>query len=172
MTLPADLAAPLAVAIAAGAELPDAELAAELLAVLDRELDRRGYVLATAAAIAKLEAATPSPAVVGGAVTFHELEAFAEELRRDRDLVERGLVRHSYRLRPIIAGAPQPAMLDVVATAIVAGRIVRLELPIGDLWGFRNRDDDVRRRAREAVDNLAGALADARLELREGTIAA
>lgn len=148
--------------------------AALALAAVDLELNARGWVLATRDALAGLEAkppAPPSPAVVGGAVRFRDVDPFAAELERDRDHVDRRIVRATFRARPLISGVPTPSLLILEGAAIVAGRFVRLELPIGELWGM-GPDGDVRRKGRELVEALQQRLEAAGLELREGVLEA
>lgn len=113
--------------------------------------------------------ATPSPAIVGGVVRFGDPHTWRDELIRDADLVERGIVRVSFRARPILRDVPTPAVLILEGGAIVAGRIVRLEHPLGELWG-RGPDADVQQRGRDLADALTTDLAKHDLELREGKL--
>lgn len=114
-------------------------------------------------------APAPSPAIVGAAVRFHDLEAFAGELKADRDLVERGIVRVAFRRRPFFRGVNVPELLSLIAGAIVAGRYVRLELAIGELWGF-DTDQGTRDRAQATETELRAAVEALGLELRDGVI--
>lgn len=148
---------------------------------VELELRRRGELPSSRARIVALvvevlaadelaqTAAPASPAIVGAAVRFHDLEAFTGELKADRDLVERGLVRVAFRRRPILRGGHGPELLTMVAGAIVAGRYVRLELAIGELWGF-DADKGVRDQAETAEAELRNHVEALGLELRAGVI--
>ena len=85
---------------------------------------------------------------------FSEPDEWAAEIIRDRDLVERQIVRVTKTARPVMDGA---ATRPVVASAIVEGRIVMLETCVGDLWGMA-ADEEVQERASRIARELEDEL--------------
>jgi hypothetical protein len=96
---------------------------------------------------------------------FSEPSEWADEIIRDRDLVERQIARVTKTARPVLDGAATSA--DVVASAIVEGRIILLQTCVGDLWGMA-ADEQVQERASRIVRELQEELLDAGLEVRAG----
>lgn len=92
-------------------------------------------------------------------------DEYVEELRRDKELVERGLVRVTESARLDAAGAL--THVAVVFSAIIEGRVVRLRVFCGSLWGG-GADEDVQERASELVRKREPQLIDAGLEIRAG----
>ena len=100
---------------------------------------------------------------------FTDPREFVQDLTRDVDLVERGIVRVSKVARPAMQGAV--TRVSVNAGAIVANRPVILETLIGDLWGSRD-DAKVQAAATAAVDELEHALQAIGLQVRAGMLEA
>lgn len=102
-------------------------------------------------------------------VRFTEPAEYLAELKRDRDLVERGIIRVA-----LVQHAAGPAgvliRLRVVAGAIVEGRPVIFERIIGDLWGQQAADAEVLERAQRIKGELEDGLIDLGLEVRGGTL--
>lgn len=101
-------------------------------------------------------------------VRFTEPAEFLDELKRDRDLIERKIVRLSKLGKPSPDGAATAAY--VVAGAIVAGRPVVLERYIGDLWGITASDNRVQRDAGQMMRELRAGLAELELDERGGML--
>ncbi len=102
-------------------------------------------------------------------VSFNGPEEFLEELERDRSLVERDLVRVTGLYR---RGGPLPmTRVALVATAKVAGDVLRLELEVGS---FIAREDaeahGVMKRLGERRAWLEAELARLKLEVRTGML--
>ena len=90
---------------------------------------------------------------------FTEPNEWISEIIRDRDLVERQFARVTKTARPVLDGAATRA--DVVASAIVEGRIILLETCVGDLWGMA-ADEQVQERASRIVARARGRAAQRR----------
>ena len=71
-------------------------------------------------------------------VKFSAPDDFLEELAKDKEKVDRGIVRLVYSFTPTNI-SPNIQHLSVVATALVAGQVYRLETYCGDLWASRAR---------------------------------
>jgi len=99
---------------------------------------------------------------------FTEPAEFVRELARDHGegLVERGIARVSKVARPGHDGIT--TNVSVEASAIVAGRLVRLLVWCGELWGQRGGDEQVQDKASETVRTLENSLLEAGLEVRAG----
>lgn len=101
-------------------------------------------------------------------VRFSEPAEYVAELERDKDLVERGLVRVTHLVYPVANGAVQRVILK--AAAIVEGRPVILERFVGDLWGQREADDKVRQTLTRVAGELEDGLLNLGLEVRGGDV--
>lgn len=100
-------------------------------------------------------------------VRFTEPREFVDELRTDAALVERGVVRLSGIYRP--RGDGVTAQLSVIAAAIVEGRPVHLEHPIGDVWG-NQADASTVSTAELLMDDLRSELEALGLTIRPGLL--
>jgi hypothetical protein len=102
-------------------------------------------------------------------VRFNDVDEFLENLDKDRQHVERRVVRvtNLYRASKL---TPSIQHLSVVATARVAGEIVRLEVYCGDLWHL-GRDDAIIAKATTIQRTLADECARLDLDVRAGVIA-
>ena len=96
---------------------------------------------------------------------FSEPSEWANKIIRDRDLVEHQIARVTKTARPVMYGAATRA--QVVASAVVEGRIILLETCVGDLWGMA-ADEEVQERASRIVGQLEHELDAAGLEVRGG----
>lgn len=96
---------------------------------------------------------------------FTDVDEFVADLRVDRQLVERGIVRLTKIARPAMNGAI--TRVWVHAGAIVDGRAVVLERYIGDLWRAE-ADANVQAAATAIVDELEVAILELDLEPRAG----
>jgi hypothetical protein len=96
---------------------------------------------------------------------FTEVDEFIADLRADRELVERGIVRLTKLARPAMHGAI--TRVSVHAGAIVDGRPVVLERYVGELWGHP-RDADVQVAATGLLDEIDAAIRELGLEPRAG----
>jgi len=97
---------------------------------------------------------------------FNELDDFIDELERDREQVERGIVR----VAVIVTADYSLALrrLRVEAGAIVAGRLVRLQRPCGDLIHAPANDTEVTGRAQKLVEEISRRVEALGLERRYG----
>jgi hypothetical protein len=82
---------------------------------------------------------------------FHQVDEFIEELRRDRDKIDRGLVRVTCRHT---RGTPMYS-LTVVASAIVGNVVLLLERRCGE---YMFPDDGPGRQVRDKAEQYAAAL--------------
>jgi hypothetical protein len=101
-------------------------------------------------------------------VRFTDVNEFLENLDKDRQHVERRIVRVTNLYQPSRL-TPSTQHLSVVATARIAGEIVRLEVYCGDLWHL-GRDDAVIAKATAVQQTLVDACARLDLDVRPGVI--
>lgn len=103
------------------------------------------------------------------AVKFSNSDEFLDELRTESGKVDGGIVRVCYRWR----SSPPLTALAVMATAIISGRIVRLELPCGE-FVMRDGPDGkaVRDRGSAAVAEISKAVVAMEMEVRPGVFEA
>jgi hypothetical protein len=87
---------------------------------------------------------------------FSSAEEYLLELRLDKELVERGIVRITKVGRPDATGAR--TFVTVEASAIIEGRVVRFARFIGSLWGVESQDEPVQRRVTELVERLEAGI--------------
>lgn len=99
-------------------------------------------------------------------VRFTEPQEFLDELKQDRELVEREIVRASKIARPDATRIL--TNVSVQAGAIVAGRPIVLERYVGALWGERERDEQVHAAASELITQIKTRVEELGLELRPG----
>lgn len=97
---------------------------------------------------------------------FSDPVEFIDELERDVDLIERRIVRLTQVTWPDASGALTHARVE--AAAIVEGRVVRLVVYCGTLWGVASSDEPVRKRASELIDSITASLYSLELEPRAG----
>ena len=103
-------------------------------------------------------------------VNFSHPEDFLEELEKDKDKVDRGIVRLVYSFTPSKL-SPNIQHLSVVATALVAGQVYRLEHYCGDLWHIESQDNPIHekgKRIKRLIEERCAALG---LEVQGGAIA-
>lgn len=98
-------------------------------------------------------------------VRFTEPDEFLAELQRDRDVVERRIVRVTKTVRPLMNGTIHRVAVE--ASAIVEGRPLLFAQQIGDLWG-QARDVEVQERAAALIDVLEAGILELELEARPG----
>jgi hypothetical protein len=101
-------------------------------------------------------------------VKFTNVAEFVAELRADAGLIDRGILRatHSWR------SSPPLTVLSVLATAVVAGRLVVLECRCG-AYMFADTDGaDAAGRAVATMTALRALAAELKLELRPGVFEA
>lgn len=101
-------------------------------------------------------------------VRFNQVEEFLEELAKDKDHIERGIVRLTNLYRPS-RQVPSIQHLSVVATMRVGRDIIRLEVYCGDLWHL-DRDQPVLDRAKALHTTLEEGCARLGLEVRAGVL--
>jgi hypothetical protein len=101
-------------------------------------------------------------------VKFTDAAEFVEELRKDLDLVERGIVRLTIRARPAReVDLPDLRHVSVVATALVEGRFVRLDRSCGETWGL-DQDKQVLELAEEVQRLIEEFCQETGLKVRGG----
>ena len=74
-------------------------------------------------------------------VKFNDPEDFLAELAKDKEKVDRGIVRLVYSFTPTKV-SPNIQHLSVVATALVGTQVYRLETYCGDLWRIEGQGTD------------------------------
>jgi len=104
-----------------------------------------------------------------GTVKFNDVEEFLGEMAKDRDCVDRHLVRVTNLFRSSTV-SPIIRHLSVVATARVGSDIVRLESYCGDIWQMAPRDTRVVEKAEQLQRMLAEGCARLGLEVRAGLL--
>lgn len=98
------------------------------------------------------------------------VDEFLSELSRDAEQVERRIVRLACRNRSECGGAY--TRVTVLASAIVAGRVLRLERECGS-YMFADRDGvPILAAAGEAMDRVQGEAARLGLDVRGGVFEA
>ena len=97
---------------------------------------------------------------------FTEPGEYLAEVERDKDLVERSIVR----VAKIGELDYTTALTEVCveSAAVIEGRVVRLRTYCGSLWGLGDADEKVHQRASQLVEQLEAGLTDAGLEVRSG----
>lgn len=101
-------------------------------------------------------------------VKFNEVEAFINELAADANKVDRGIVRIVFRRS---TDSYPFQVLSLIASAVVAGHVVRLERRIGSYVG----ESDGKRVGEECemvADKIRSAIAGMSLEVRSGSFEA
>lgn len=89
-------------------------------------------------------------------VKFNSSAEFLEEISKDKDMVERKIVRVT-RLFASVKALPVKE-LSVVATAVVDSKIIRLDRPVGQILTGAFEDSEVQRQADRLVDTLCNSL--------------
>src|SRR5262245_37977817 len=104
-------------------------------------------------------------------VKFSDPQEFLAELGKDAHLVLRKIVRVTKLIRPTKM-APNIRMISVVATARVAGDILRFERYCGDHWGqgFESTNGPTMDKAERLQVELETACQSIGLEVRAGVI--
>ena len=103
-------------------------------------------------------------------VNFSHPEDFLEELEKDKDLVDRRIVRLVYSFTPSKI-SPNIQHLSVVATALVPDQVYRLEYYCGDLWRIESQDQPVHDKGTRVKRLIEERCAHLGLEVRGGAIA-
>lgn len=103
-------------------------------------------------------------------VKFSHPDDFLEELERDKEKVDRGIVRLVYSFTASKL-SPNIQHLSVVATALVAGQVYRLEAYCGDLWRIEDQDQPVHDKGMSVKKQIEYGCARLGLEVRGGAIA-
>lgn len=101
-------------------------------------------------------------------VRFNDANEFLKELAKDRDHVERRIVRLTNLYRPS-QRVPSIQHLSVVATTRVGRELVRLETYCGDLWNL-GRDQSVLDKAKVLHQTIEDGCASLGLEVRSGVL--
>jgi hypothetical protein len=99
-------------------------------------------------------------------VCYNDPDEYLDELRRDLDGVERKILRLTVRRR---YGNPF-VHVSVVATALVAGRVVQLEQTIGEAFAGDERAGGLGEKTRTALDKISAAAVQLGLEVRAGIL--
>lgn len=101
-------------------------------------------------------------------VRFNEAKEFLAELAKDRDHVERRIVRLTNLYRPS-PRVPSIQHLSVVVTTRVGRELVRLEAYCGDLWNL-GRDQSALDKAKAIHQIIEDGCASLGLEVRAGVL--
>ncbi len=100
-------------------------------------------------------------------VKFNSAQEFLKELEKDKDKVERRIVRLVYVWVPSRLSS-NIQHLSVVATARVEGLVYRLDRYCGDVWQIDGQDEPVKKKAEETSKLLSDGCAALGLEVRNG----
>jgi len=100
-------------------------------------------------------------------VKFNSAPEFLKELEKDKDKVERKIVRLVYVWTPT-KFSPNIQHLSVVATARVEGLVYRLDRYCGDVWGIEHQDESVQKKAEETSKQIEEGCLALGLEVRGG----
>lgn len=103
-------------------------------------------------------------------VVFSSPEEFFEELKQDRDRIDRRIVRITRVYEPASIGAMQ--RLTVEAGAVVSERyIYRLKVIAGMIWNVGGKEDEaVEKRAEETIRRIETFCSNQGLTVRNGRI--
>jgi len=102
-------------------------------------------------------------------VRFNAVEEFLAEIEKDAGQVERMIVRLTKTFRSLPIGMTEVA---VVATAIVAGRLVRLKRPMGSVFSIgapTSIDRSLLERADSIAKDIEQRVLIIGLDVRDGT---
>lgn len=102
-------------------------------------------------------------------VKFSYPDDFLDELAKDKEKVDRGIVRLVYSFKPSKL-SPNITHLSVVATALVAGQVYRLEHYCGDLWRIESQDQAVHDKGISVKKQIEYGCSRLGLEVRGGSI--
>ena len=97
-------------------------------------------------------------------VSFHDPDEFLDELRHDKDRVERNILRLTVRRR---YGEPF-VTVSVVATAVIEGAVVKLEHRIGEAFAGDEKAIGIAAKTQTVLDKLSTTAKDLGLEVRTG----
>ncbi len=95
---------------------------------------------------------------------FNDPDEFLTELRRDRERIDRGILRVTVRRR---YGSPF-VTVSVVATAVVEGVLVKLEHRIGEAFAGDEKATGLAEKTGAVLDKLTGAGKSLGLDVRAG----
>lgn len=97
-------------------------------------------------------------------VKFNDLAEFFEEVRKDRDRIDRGILRLTVRRR-----YAQPFVhVAVVASAVIGNTVVHLEQRIGEAFFGDEKADGLTTKTQAALDKLTEEAKGLGLEVRAG----
>lgn len=102
-------------------------------------------------------------------VRFSYPDDLLEELEKDKEKVDRGIVRLVYSFKPSKV-SPNITHMSIVATAQVEGQVYRLEHYCGDLWHIEGQDQPVHDKGKKATEQLEEGCKALGLEVRGGSI--
>ena len=97
-------------------------------------------------------------------VNFHDPDEFLDELRKDRDRIDRNILRVTVRRRY----APPFVHVAVVATAVVGNTVVTLEQRLGEVFAGDEAGSPIPNKIQTALDRLTAAAVKLGLEVRAG----
>jgi hypothetical protein len=105
-------------------------------------------------------------------VKFNDVDEFVANLRQDADLVERKLVRLTFRHKAADPTLPIRSM-SLVASAVVGGQVVTLLTDCGSyMQGSADEHGQVAAAARAAAGKVEAVARELGLEVRPGVIEA
>jgi hypothetical protein len=107
---------------------------------------------------------TPTTKPTPLTVSFHDPGEFIEEISRDKDRIERNILRLTVRRRygePFIT-------ISVVATVVIEGTIVKLEHRIGEAFAGDEKNTAMAAKTQAVLDKLSAAAKGLGLEVRAG----
>jgi hypothetical protein len=97
-------------------------------------------------------------------VKFNDLAEFLEEVRKDRDRIDRSILRLTVRRR-----YAQPFVhVAVVATVVVGNTVIHLENRIGEAFFGDEKADGLTAKTQAALDKLTEAAKGLGLDVRAG----
>jgi len=102
-------------------------------------------------------------------IQFNSIDDFIEDLRVDREKIERGIVRVNFLTKPLNS-TPNVRRQFLIAQCIISGHVVALERYLGDIWGIGETDEKTHEKGDELRAALINKLRGMGLEIRGGMI--
>lgn len=103
-------------------------------------------------------------------VRFNMVDEFCEEMKKDKDIIDRKIIRVTQSFTPSHM-TPNIRIVEVLASYSVSGQIVRLEKRCGEFWGVNTKSDqDVIDKADEVMKIIKDKAAKAGLQVRAGVL--
>jgi len=103
-------------------------------------------------------------------VKFNQVDEFCEELEREQNNIDRGIVRvtNSWQQSKLSSNISH---VSVIATCSIKGQIVRLDRYCGDHWGLKSETDEkTMQKAEQAQEEIKVCCVRLNLDMRAGVL--